>query len=460
MPRLLALLITLAFVFCLLREDAVSRPRLSAALWIPLVWIFVRGSRPVSFWFGGGLTLHTTADYLEGSPMDAFLAFALMVAALAVLLHRRLDWGDLISRNKALLTVFLYFGISTLWSDYTWVSFKRWTKECGNLLILLVLLTESDPVEAIKTVFVRCAYICFPLSVTVYKYYPAVGRTYGPGGFGELGGITGGKNGLGEICVAFGLILLWELLEIWEGKIHTVDRKGIYARLAVLGIGLWLLIACDSKTSQICGILGAGVLLSNRIPLVKRTPGLVVVFGLVILPLVLLGVMAYGVGDSMLGTLGRDATFTHRTTIWALVLSQQTNPVIGAGFYSFWLGERGQAIWDNLVNANITTAHSGYIETYLDGGYIGVVVLVAGLVAIGWKLSREFLSGTDFGRVRFMSFVMIIVLNCTETAYFRLTPLWLMFLIMALDVPGHATEPVATEDEAVAALTPEVLYDS
>jgi len=112
------------------------------------------------------------------------------------------------------------------------------------------------------------------------------------------------------------------------------------------------------------------------------------------------------------------------------------------------------------VNANITTAHSGYIETYLDGGYIGVVVLVAGLVAIGWKLSREFLSGTDFGRVRFMSFVMIIVLNCTETAYFRLTPLWLMFLIMALDVPGHATEPVATEDEAVAALTPEVLYDS
>jgi O-antigen ligase len=355
--------------------------------------------------------------------------------------------------------VFLYFGISTLWSDYTWVSFKRWTKECGNLLILLVLLTESDPVEAIKAVFVRCAYVCFPLSVTFYKYYPAIGRVYGPGGMGQVGGISGSKNSLGEICVAFGLILLWELIEIWEGKIHTVGRKGIYARLAVLGIGLWLMIACESKTSLICAILGAVVLLSNRIPGIKRTPRLVVVFGLVILPLVLLGVMAYGVGDSMLGALSRDATFTNRTTIWALVLSQHTNPVIGAGFYSFWLGERGQAIWDNLVNANITTAHSGYIETYLDGGYIGVFVLVTALAAIGWKLSKKFLSGTDFGRVRFMSFVMIIVLNCTETAYFRLTPLWLTFLIMALDVPGHATQPVATEDEVVATPMPDLLYD-
>jgi O-antigen ligase len=459
MVPFLALSITLAFVLWLLRQDVASRPKLSAALWIPQIWIFVRGSRPVSFWFGGGLSVHSTADYLEGSPVDALIAFALMGAALAVLLRRQLDWGDLISRNKALLMVFLYFGISTLWSDYTWVSFKRWTKECGNLLILLVLLTENDPVEAIKTVFVRCAYVCFPLSVTLYKYYPAIGRTYSQGGFGELGGITGDKNGLGEICVAFGLILLWEMIEIWEGKIHTVNRKGIYARLAVLGIGLWLLTACDSKTSQICGILGAGILLSNRIPLVKRTPKLVVVFGLVILPVVLLGVMVYNMGNPMLGALGRDATFTNRTTIWALVLSFPTNPVVGTGFYSFWLGQRGQAIWDNLMNANITTAHSGYIETYLDGGYIGVFVLIAALAAVGWKLSREFLSGTNFGRVRFMSFVIIVVFNCTETGYFRLGPLWLTFLIMALDVRGHATEPVATEDEVLATAMPAVLYD-
>jgi O-antigen ligase len=459
MSPILALLITYAFVFWLLRQDMVSRPKLSAALWIPQLWIFVRGSQPVSFWVGGGLTVHSTADYLGGSPVDAFFAFALMVAALAILFRRRLDWGGFISRNRALLMIFLYYGISTLWSDYTWVSFKRWSKECGNVLILLVLLTESDPVGAIKTVFVRCAYVCFPLSVTLYKYYPAIGRFYGPGGMGQVGGIAGSKNSLGEICIGFGLILLWELLEIWEGKIHTVDRRGIYARLAVLGIGLWLLIACESKTSQICGILGAGILLSNRIPFVKSVPKLVVVFGLVILPLVLLGVMAYGVGDSMLGTLGRDATFTDRTTIWALVLSQHTNPVIGTGFYSFWLGQRGQAVWDNLVNFNVTTAHSGYIETYLDGGYVGVFVLVAALAAIGWKLSREFLSGTDFGRVRFMSFVMIIVLNCTETTYFRLSPLWLTFLIMALDVPGHATEPVAIEDEVLATAMPDLLYD-
>jgi len=449
MPPVLALSITFAFVFWLLRRDMASRPKLSAALWIPQIWLFVCGSRPISFWFGGGLSVSSTTDYLGGSPVDRLFAFALMGAALVILQRRRLDWGSLISRNKALFAVFLYFGISTLWSDYTVVSFKRWIKEVGNVWILLILLTESDPIEAIKAVFVRCAYICFPLSVTLYKYFPAIGRPYGQGGGEQVGGLPGQKNGLGEICVVFGLILLWDLIEIWERKLHTADRKEIYPRLAVLGIGLWLLIACDSQTSLICGILGVVILLSNRIPLVKKTPKLVVVFGLVILPVFLLGVMAYNIGNPMLGMLGRDETFTTRTSIWALVLSQHTNPIVGTGFYSFWLGERGQRVWDELMH--VSTAHSGYIETYLDGGYIGVFVLVSGLAAVGWKLSKEFLSGTNFGRVRFMSFVMLIVLNCTESAYFRLSTLWLTFLIMALDVPRPLAKPVAAKYEGFAA---------
>jgi O-antigen ligase len=449
MPPVLALSITLAFVFWLLRRDMASRPKLSAALWIPQIWLLVCGTRPVSFWFGGGLSVSSTADYLEGSPVDRLFAFALMGAALVVLLRRQLDWGSLISRNKALFAVFLYFGISTLWSDYTLVSFKRWIKEVGNVWILLILLTESDPIEAIKTVFVRCAYICFPLSIPLYKYFPTIGRAYGAGGGMQVTGVTGQKNGLGEICVVFGLILLWELTEIWERKTHAADRKEIYPRLAVLGIGLWLLIACDSQTSLICGILGAAILLSNRIPLVKKTPKLVVVFGLVILPVFLLGVMAYNIGDPLLGTIGRDATFTTRTSIWALVLSQHTNPIVGTGFYSFWLGERGQRVWDELVH--VTTAHSGYIETYLDGGYIGVFLLVSGLAAVGWKLSREFLSGTNFGRVRFMLFVMFIAFNCSESGYFRLCPMWLTFLIMALDVPRPLAKPAAVKCEGFAA---------
>src|SRR2546428_3149771 len=44
-------------------------------------------------------------------------------------------------------------------------------------------------------------------------------------------------------------------------------------------------------------------------------------------------------------TMGRGPTLTGRTQIWHLVLSMTTNPLLGTGFESFWLGPRLQKIW-------------------------------------------------------------------------------------------------------------------
>jgi O-antigen ligase len=223
---------------------------------------------------------------------------------------------------------------------------------------------------------------------------------------------------------------------------------GIYSRLVVLALGAWLLVACDSQTSLMCSIVGAGILLSDRIPLLKRTPKLVVLFGLVVVPSLILGLMIYHVGNPIVETLGRDMTFTGRTKIWELVLGLQANPLLGKGFYSFWLGDAAEKMWGEF--STITTAHSGYVETYLDGGYVGVFVLVIALAVVGWKLAGEFLRGTMFGRVRFMFWVMAVMLNFSESSFFRLTPMWLAFLVMALDVPQPAMVPsVVDADEVV-----------
>lgn len=443
----LALSFTLVFVLWLLRRDLATRRGFSTAIWIPQIWLLVRGSRPISFWFGGGISLGSTADYTEGSPIDRLFAFALMGVALIVLQRRRLDWGRLISQNRALVALFLFYGLSTLWSDFPFVSFKRWIKECGSVCILLVLLTEKNPIDAIKAVFFRCACVCFPLSVPLYKYFPAIGRAYGVGGGQQVTGVTVQKNDLGEICATFGLILLWELLGMWKRRKEREDEmKLFYPRLAILVIGGWLLVACDSQTSLLCALFGAFVLLSNRIPLVRKVPKLVVIGGLVILPAILLGLMEYQVGSTVVESIGRDMTFTGRTQIWEMVLSLQTHPVLGSGFYSFWLGNRGQFVWDNFTR--LTTAHSGYIETYLDGGYVGVFILLSVLMVVGCKLSRKFLSDTDFGRVRFAVFIMTIVLNFSESSFYHLSVLWLMFLLLSLDVPEHSTELVAVNSGA------------
>ena len=42
--------------------------------------------------------------------------------------------------------------------------------------MILVILSEEDPANAIRTVFVRCAYVLIPLSILFIKYYPEVRR--------------------------------------------------------------------------------------------------------------------------------------------------------------------------------------------------------------------------------------------------------------------------------------------
>ena len=60
-------------------------------------------------------------------------------------------------------------------------------------------------------------------------------------------------------------------------------------------------------------------------------------------------------------SVGRDPTLTDRTKIWSLVLSMHTNPLIGTGYESFWLGPRLLKVWQGGLGG-INEAHNGYLE--------------------------------------------------------------------------------------------------
>ena len=51
-------------------------------------------------------------------------------------------------------------------------------------------------------------------------------------------------------------------------------------------------------------------------------------------------------GD-LAGAVGKDPTLTDRTKIWAILLDMHTNPLLGTGYESFWLGPRLQRFWQN-----------------------------------------------------------------------------------------------------------------
>jgi len=215
MPPQLALFISLLFTVWLFARDRKLRPLTSWALWIPLLWIVIIGSRPVSTWFGGGLQADTPQDYLEGSPVDAMVFLLLIVAGLGVLVRRKVSWGRLFASNRWLFAFFFYCCVSIVWSDYPFPAFKRWIKDFGNVVMVLIIFTEKDYVQTMKAVFLRFTYVAIPLCFVFIKYFPEIGRYLDRWTWKfRYCGIATDKNGLGLVVFISGLFLIWDLIEM------------------------------------------------------------------------------------------------------------------------------------------------------------------------------------------------------------------------------------------------------
>ena len=76
----IALLVTIAFVFFLFRRDFRERPNVTGALWLPVLWVLLMGSRSAAQWlevFG----FKSLGSVEEGTPLDALVYSALIAAS-------------------------------------------------------------------------------------------------------------------------------------------------------------------------------------------------------------------------------------------------------------------------------------------------------------------------------------------------------------------------------------------
>src|SRR5712692_5752829 len=177
-PRVAAVIYALGILglFYLDREDG---RRMSKALWIPAIWLFQISSRSVSWWLGmnqNNAGVDATQAYVDGNPIDRYVLTFLLLAALAVLVARRGWVGPLLRKNVLILLYLSFCAISILWSDFPFVAVKRFTKAIGDLAMVLIILTESDPLAVLKRLASRLGFLIFPLSILLYKYYPSLGR--------------------------------------------------------------------------------------------------------------------------------------------------------------------------------------------------------------------------------------------------------------------------------------------
>jgi len=191
--------------------------RTSKALWIPVVWLSIGGSRMVSQWLQ--MAPPSSVDqYLDGSPLDRNILMGLLALGVMVLLSRGRQVETLLRANGPIVLFFSYGAVSVLWSDYPDVAFKRWTKSLGDLVMVLIVLTDPDRSSAVKRCLARTAFLLLPASILLAKYYPDLGRTYDRWeGTQFWTGVGTDKNMLGMTCLVFGLGSAWRFLRSHSG---------------------------------------------------------------------------------------------------------------------------------------------------------------------------------------------------------------------------------------------------
>src|SRR5205814_390017 len=190
MHRLLAILLCVPFIWWLWRRDVQARPKFSHTFWIPLLWMLILGSRRLSWWLGVG----SAGGDLEGNWFDRLLYIGLIFWAIHILSQRGVSWSTLIHKNQALLLFYLFLLATIVWAPFPFVLFKRWFKDIGAIFVILLILTEEHPMEATKALFARCAYVWFPVSEILGKYFPGIGREYSRIVHALYSGVCGEKN--------------------------------------------------------------------------------------------------------------------------------------------------------------------------------------------------------------------------------------------------------------------------
>ena len=406
----------------------------SKALWIPLMWLLIIASRPVSMWLQVNREVTLTDRFTEGSPLDATYYALLLVAGLLTLNRRWIRVKGFLLANLPIVLFFFYCGLSVMWADSPGVAVKRWIKAVGDLVMILVVLTDPNPSLAIRRIFERVGFVLLPLSILFIVFLPSMGSSYDPLDHVTMYfGVTTFKNLLGVTSLFCGLGGLWSFLGAWQDRATANRTRLLIAHATVIAMAVWLIVKADSMTSLSCFGLAGMVMVIASTRWMERRPSFLFLFvagaaGVALFALFL------DTGGSMLQSIGRNSTLTGRTQIWAAVLAQRINPVLGTGFESFWMGNRLQSVW-SLSQVGIEEAHNGYLELYLNLGWVGLTLLAV-LIVSGYRHALcLFHRDPAAGRLRVAFLTAGIIYSCTEAGFRMMSPVWIGFLLAITAVP-------------------------
>jgi exopolysaccharide production protein ExoQ len=428
MPAEVILMLCVILVMVLLYIESTRNPEASLALWVPTLWMLIYASRPLGRWFQFQYALvpGEGVEIIEsGSPLDRLVLSIIIILALLILFRRKIYWSRIPKDNFWLILLFLYMGISILWSEIPFASFKRWIRSTGDIIIALVVLSEQKPLQSLESVIRRCAYVLIPFSLVLIKYFPYLGRAYSRwSGMEMWTGVTLQKNCLGQLCALSAFFLIWALLREWRVGNLFKKRSQTFADALVLYITVFLLIgtSSSSRSATSVGILIIGIAI---LLLLYRSENLTRYIArhlkVLAVSLTLVYVLLYdSIVQIVTSFLERDETLTGRTDIWRPLLQFAShNPVFGVGYGGFWAPGNKELEEQFSSQFILTQAHNGYLAIYVELGIVGLLLLALFLIAYCSGARRELNHDFDWGVYGICLLPMSLIYNNSEVSFLQ-----------------------------------------
>jgi exopolysaccharide production protein ExoQ len=137
--------------------------------------------------------------------------------------------------------------------------------------------------------------------------------------------------------------------------------------------------------------------------------------------------------------------FMNRIAIWAVSLSMVRDKLwLGYGYGGFWVfGGPAQTMWDSLAldPQDASYAHNGYLQVLVDGGIVGLGLLL-GLLFITLRRAWRYFRATHNSWPLYF-FVFLMLHNLTEgTFVLRNNVCWLLFVAVAVQLGRAYPTPV------------------
>lgn len=359
----------------------------------------------------------------QKDPLQQIIWFGIYAVSFILLVVQLKRVVGVVVRDKLLWVLVGFTVLSVLWSSMPEETLRRSLALAGTTLFGVYIAARYSLNEQLRLLAWALG-IAVLLSLVVGLVLPIYGVT-------SVGwrGIYTQKNVLARIMVLAGMLFL--ILALSSNRHRWIAWTG-------LGLATSLLLLSTSKTSLVNFLV---LLILFNIYKIWRLHYTVAI------PLSIFGLLVVAVTanlllsnwDSLLGSLGKDATLTGRTDIWAAVLEMiWRRPFLGYGYNGFWgdWNSPGAYVWQ-ATNWQPIHAHNGFLELWLNLGLLGITVFVSGFLmnltrAVSWIQLTKTAEG--FWPLTYMTFIFLF--NLTEnTLIVQNNIFWILYVMVALSRP-------------------------